>query len=312
MFTLQDVYNTWYWIIAQWQDSTAYPLDLFKTFVNKAQNDICYGNIANLQSWERIDKQALTFLEKNQFYTTYNYATLADDTTIWATSITCTNVFPNSGYLWFNGNIISYTGNDGSTISWIPATWEYAIQFAFQAWTQIFFLNELPADFWQPSRIFLTLDWTRARVNLISVDNRNLSSPVPDSYIYRFFYDKWYSTWTWVWKEWYYSLMRWRFVLFLVPQINSQAISFEYQKKPTQLVNPGDALTIPDDYSLNTIPYMAVSEMLANRGDIDQAVWLNNFGFQNIKSMYQFYQTQRAELPYWQRVRTSSDGFMNF
>jgi len=54
-------------------------------------------------------------------------------------------------------------------------------------------------------------------------------------------------------------------VFFLIPQTNGQPISFEYQKKPDQLINPTDLLTIPDDYSLNTIPYMAVSEMLANR-----------------------------------------------
>lgn len=80
--------------------------------------------------------------------------------------------------------------------------------------------------------------------------------------------------------------------------------------KPTQLVSPTDILTIPDDYSLNTIPYMAVSEMLMNRGESEEGTRLNNFGFQNIKSMYQFYQTQRNELQYNQRVRTVSDGYL--
>ena len=31
------------------------------------------------------------------------------------------------------------------------------------------------------------------------------------------------------------------------------------------LVNDTDILTIPDEYSLNTIPYLAVAEMMYNR-----------------------------------------------
>jgi hypothetical protein len=42
-------------------------------------------------------------------------------------------------------------------------------------------------------------------------------------------------------------------------------ITIEYQKKPEQLTAHTDALTIPDEYSLSTIPYLAVSEMMANR-----------------------------------------------
>jgi hypothetical protein len=40
---------------------------------------------------------------------------------------------------------------------------------------------------------------------------------------------------------------------------------------------------------------------------MDEAIKLNGFAFNNVKSMYEFYATQRAELPYNQRVRTSSD-----
>jgi hypothetical protein len=52
---------------------------------------------------------------------------------------------------------------------------------------------------------------------------------------------------------------------------------------------------------------MAMAEMMANRGEMDEAIKLNNFGFNNIKSMYQFYSTQRNELEYNQRVTNSSE-----
>jgi len=42
------------------------------------------------------------------------------------------------------------------------------------------------------SRGFLTLSTTRVRVPLIGVDNRDLSNPLPNSYIYKFFYDNGY------------------------------------------------------------------------------------------------------------------------
>lgn len=309
--TLQDIYDIAYAIIKQPENCSAYPTVLLKSFVNKAQNDICYGNVHNLSTNERLEKQALTFIEQNQFYTTHNYTTLSATATVWWTTLTCTNTLATSGYLWINGNIISYSGNDWTTITWIPNIWDYSIKFAHISWTQVFQLDVLPTDFWQVSRAFITLNTTRVRSKLISVDDRDLNSPTPNSYLYRFFFDRWYSNNTWLWQEWYYSIIRWQFILFMVPQQDWQAISFEYQKKPTQLSANTDVLTIPDEYSLNTIPYMAIAEMMANRWEMDEAMKLNNFWFNNIKSMYQFYVTQRWELPYNQRVRTSSDWFLN-
>lgn len=312
MHTLQDCYDIAYGLIAQGQDSTAYPLTLMRSFINKAQNDICFGAVHNLATNERLDKQAFTFLEKNQYYTTHNFSTLASDAVVWWTTLSCTNTFATSGYLWIMGNIIQYTGNNWTTISWISATWEYSIQFAHIAGTQVFQLDVLPTDIGQLSKAFLTMVTTRIRIPLVWVDNRDLNSPIPNSYIYKFFYDRAYYNGTGLGREWYYSMMRGQFILFLVPQQDSQPISVEYQAKPTQLVLPTDELTIPDEYSLNTIPYMAVSEMLANRGDIDQSIQLNNYWFNNIKTMYQFYNTQRTELMYNQRIRTASDWFLSF
>ena len=54
---LQDLYDVSYSIIAQGQDSTAYPLTLMRSFLNKSQNDICYGNVQNLSTNERLEKQ---------------------------------------------------------------------------------------------------------------------------------------------------------------------------------------------------------------------------------------------------------------
>ncbi len=308
--TLQDCYDIAYWIIAQGQDSTAYPLTLMKSFINKAQRDISYWNVQNLSTNERLEKQSLTFLESNQFYTTHQYRTLSANAVVWATTLTCTNTFLSSGYLWINWNIISYSWNNWTTITWIPATWLYAIKFAFLSWTQVFQLDVLPTDLWQLSRAFLIINNTRVRQTLIWIDDRDLTNPISSSYLYNFFTD-WYN-WNWQGREWYYSIIRWQFILFITPQVDWNPISLEYQVKPTELVDPTDVLTIPDEYSLTTIPYMAVAEMIINRWEMDEWMKLNNIWFNNIKSMYQFYNTQRNELIYNQRVRTVSDTFYNF
>lgn len=309
--TLQDVYNICYWIISQGQDATAYPTSLLKAFINDAQNDICYWTLQNLSTNERIEKQALSFLEKNVFYSTRRFSTLSSNAVVWWTTLTCTNTFSSSWYLWIWWNIIQYLANDWTTISWISPIWEYSISFAHISWTQVFQLNELPSDFWQLSRVFLTLQNTRQRIALVWIDDRDLYTTNPNSYIYRFFFDVNYYSWSWwVWREWYYSIIRWRFILFLIPQQDWQPISFEYQQAPTQLSSSTDILTIPDDYALTTVPYIATAEMLANRWDLDEALKLNNFWFQKVKNMYQFYSTIRKELQYNQRVRTLSDWYL--
>ena len=152
-YTLQDAYDIAYWIIAQGQDATAYPLTLMRSFINKAQNDICYWTLQNLSTNERLEKQALTFLEKNTFYSTVNYTTLTADAVVWATSISCScTSFASSGYIWINWAIISYSGNTGTTLTGIPVSWGYSIPFAFISWTQVYQINALPTDFWQVTR----------------------------------------------------------------------------------------------------------------------------------------------------------------
>lgn len=309
--TLQDIYDIAYWIIAQWQDSTAYPTTLMRSFVNKAQNNICYGNIVNLQTNERLEKQALTFLESNSFYQTYAYSTLTVSAVPGNTTIQCNNVFPTAGYLWINGDIIQYTTNDGAMISSIPTSGSLSVKFNHPGGTRVFYLHTLPTDFGQMSRAFLTFNGAYNRQQMIWIDSRDLANPVPTSYLYQYLSPN-MNTIQRV-GESYYTLVRWQYFFPLTGQVNPwSAISFEYQMKPTQLVNESDLVTIPDEYSLNTIPYMAVAEMMANRGEMDEAMKLQNFAFQNIKSMYQFYTTQRTELQYNQRVRTVSDWYFWF
>jgi len=111
--------------------------------------------------------------------------------------------------------------------------------------------------------------------------------------------------------EVYYAIVNGVYFLPFVPATGKN-IRFEYQKLPTTLINTGDIATIPDTYVLSTVPYLAVSEFLFNRGEPDIGTELNNFGYNNVRTMYSFYSGQQKELNYNQRVRTSRDGMLNY
>jgi hypothetical protein len=65
--------------------------------------------------------------------------------------------------------------------------------------------------------------------------------------------------------EYYYSVIDAGFLLFIIPSVSGRMLNFEYQKTTDILNAVTDTLTIPDEYSLSTIPYLAVSEMMYNR-----------------------------------------------
>lgn len=311
-YTLQDIYNTAYGIIAQWQDATAYPLTLMLSFINKAQNDICYGTLQNLSTNERLTHEALTFLEGSTFYSTKMYSTLSSDAVQWGSTLTSTNTFTSSGYLWINGNIISYSSNDGTTISGIPTSGDGALQFPHIAGSQVLQLEVLPTDFGILSRCMIQVQNSLIRQALVPIDSRDINSVIPRAGIQQnMYFNTWYNTGIYS-REYYYSMLRGQYILFMTMQQSGQPIEVEYEKKPTQLVNTTDLVTIPDDYSLSTIPYIAVAEMLANRWEMDEAMKLQNFWFNAVKSMYQRYRYTRMENQYNQTVSTTSNWFMRF
>lgn len=302
--TYQDILNIAYWIISTAQDSNTYPEVLMRTFVNKAQNDICYGNIMNLSTQQRLEKQSLTFLEGNTVMGVRSYTVLSQDTSVWATTIYCANNLSDAGTIWINGNIITYTGRTTTTLtgcSWVLYPWTSG--------TRVNPIYSLPTDFGQLTRIFWTLTTGNIRRQLKPIDSRDILNPTLSGYAQTYFnasYGDIYS------GDWYYSLLRAQYIFpMILGSTTSIPLSIEYQKKPTQLVNTTDLLTVPDEYSLNTIPYLAVAEMMANRGEMDEAIKLNNFAFGNVQSMYQFYVSQRSELQYNQRVGSIYDWYLN-
>jgi len=303
MYNYQDILNTCYAIISTAQDSNTYPESVFRVFINKAQNDICFWTVANLSTGQRLEKTSMNWLEANTIIDVRPSAYLSQDTSVGATTLYCGNTLATSGTVWINGNIITYTGRTDTTLTGCSG-----VSYAWTGGTKVYPIYALPTDFGQLTRIFGTVSNWLTRVMMKSIDSRDLANPIPWTFAYSYFSTNWdiYG------QEWYYSIIRWQYIFPMIMWVNpSVPLSLEYQIKPVQLVNPYDLVTIPDEYSLSTIPYMATAEMMANRWEMDEAMKLNNFGYNNIQSMYQFYGTQRQELMYNQRVGTGYDGYYN-
>jgi hypothetical protein len=86
--------------------------------------------------------------------------------------------------------------------------------------------------------------------------------------------------------------------------------TMEYEKKPTEMTTWVDESTITDDtWAKNTIPYLAVGEMLFNRWEEDRALNLLAFAYAQLREFYSFYNNQASEDMDWQSVGYSNKYF---
>lgn len=74
--SLQDIRNIAYSILKTNENASAYPTVLMDSFINKAQNDICIGNLKNLKTLEILSKPTLGFLAKEVFYKSVQRSTI--------------------------------------------------------------------------------------------------------------------------------------------------------------------------------------------------------------------------------------------
>ena len=109
--TLQDIRNIAYGILKTNENATAYPPILMDAFINKAQNDICIGNLKNLKTLEVLSKPTLGFLAKEVFYKSVQRGTISVALTTGSSTVTMTDAspYPASGAVWIEGMLVSYT-----------------------------------------------------------------------------------------------------------------------------------------------------------------------------------------------------------
>ena len=299
--TLQDLRNQSYWILKADENSKAYSPMLMDSFINKAQNDICIGNLFNLKTAERLLKPTLNFLAKEAYFKSVQRGTISWAIALWATTIpiASTTNYLSSGALWIDGMIVTYTGITGASFTGcsgvITAMW---------AGAKLYALFALPSDFWQMTSAYYIPSSGGMQSKMIGIDYRDFKESFLNRITYSIQTNSLFS------GEVYYTIVNGLYFLPFTPQ-SANNIRFEYQKLPTSFSLVTDIATVPDTYVLNTIPYVAVAEMLFNRWEPDIAIELNNFGYNSVKTMYAFYSSQSVELNYNQRLRTSRDWILN-
>ena len=287
MATLQDLRDIWYAILREQEGTTAYPLSLMDLLVNSAQNRICNGNLTNPITKESIRKWQLSFLWTSAFFSNVDVTTLSAIAVVWATSLSITSTanFGSTWTLYINGNIIPYTGKTDTTFTGCSN-----ILFAHLSGSQVSIAFTLPTAY--GSIINITYNNSYKLDAKLYDDiwedlnsNKNAGYNRTDS--------QWFRSQSDV-KPFYTIIDGTHFVIFNRNNTGDQ-IHLRYDKVATTMTESSDTATIPDAYSKSTIPYLAIGEMLYQRGEEGRAAEILNFALWQVKEMYKYYNDHSFE-----------------
>ncbi len=303
--TLQDLRNIFYAILKETEDTSAYPLVLADSLLNSAQVKICGGNVTDLNTANKakLEKTTLPFLYSDKYYSSVQDSFLDADTTVWATTLSGTVTdFLSAGSLWINEDVIAYTWNTGTWFTGVTG-----VDFAHLSWSRISQLYALPADYASPVRVVY--------------NNQKALSPVDYRNVYlqlnNFKWNFWINSENTNIDRFsqgigsFYTIIQGLYLLPFQLSSSERMIHLMYEKIATAMSAGTDLATIPDAYSEQTIPFIAVWEMLYHRGEEARWLQLLNFAYGNILSMYDYYANQWNEILNNQRIKTGQDSYLN-
>lgn len=285
--TLQNLRDIAYAILREEENTSAYPLVLMDMLLNSAQNRICNGTVINPINQQAIRKWQLPFLGTSAMYSNISMTTLSADTTVGATSLSITDTtdFPSSGVLYINGNIIPYTGKTSTTFTGVSN-----VLFAHLSGSDVSIAFSLPTNYGSITNITYANSYKLAP-KLYDDIWEDLNSIKGGWYNYTNV--QWYRSQRDV-SPFYTIIDGTYFVIFNRNNTGDQ-IHLRYEKLATEMTASGSLATIPDAYSKSTIPYLAIGEMLYNRGEESRAAEILNFALGQVKEMYTFYNNASYE-----------------
>lgn len=277
--TLQDLRNTFYNILREDEDSSAYPLTLTDLLLNSAQQRICMGNIVNPLTKEQLKKWQFSFLQEDKFYTSIQTVYLNEDATVWWTTldVTTTNL-PPTWSVFIAGNIIPYTGKTSTQLTWCSN-----ILYSHLSWSEVSYVYEVPTDY--ASIINVTRDNKQKLApklyDDIFEDLNSDKHAIYPNYTYNNFTN---------YRKPFYSVKDNLYIILWNLNDWNKSIRLRYEKIPAMMTTWTDLCTISNDiFARTTIPYIAVWEMLYNRGEESRAAEIINFWIGQIKEMYTYY-----------------------
>lgn len=286
MTTLQDLRDIGYAILREEEDTTAYPLVLMDMLLNSAEKRICNGTVINPMNGQAVRKGKLSFLDSSSFFSNVNVTTITSDVTTGDVTLNVedTTYFPSTWSLYIAGNIVTYTGKAATQFTWCTN-----VLFSHLAGTQVSIIFDLPTDFGSILNITYANNFKlEAKLyddiweDLNSIKNSGYNRT--DANGYRSQTD----------MKPFYTIIGDKFLIFNRNNTGDQ-IHLRYEKKATTMTAWADTTTIPDDYAQSTIPYLAIGEMLYNRGEESRAAEIINFALWQIKEMYTYYNNRSFE-----------------
>ena len=310
--TLQQLRDKAYAIINEPQTSQTYPLAFMDLLLNEAQRKICSGSVINYQTKQMLVKWPLPFLDAFQPYMGADDMQVSVNANIGDTVLNTsdTSQYPSAGYVYIMGNIIQYTGKTSNTLTGIPATGVRSIQYPYTAGTAIKIVFQAPSTYNQLTRLIynnsVAITPRDYRDTWYGQNDPRWASATTNQFAsYGFTQNASFVSTTGT--PAFYTIFEWQFlVAFNIGGSNTHFLLL-YENAPTPMVNGTDTTTIPDDWAMSTIPYIAVSELFYNRGEEDRAMNINdNLGYSNVMSAYEWYQNTAGELVHNQAITSGA------
>ena len=289
--TLQDLTDIGYDILREEENVSAYPLIFMQQLMNTASLRIANWTIKNPFTGIMIQKGVLPFLRNDKFYATVSPVTTTIALVAWGTTITVwdTTNYPSTGFLYIGWFITPYTGKTSTEFTWCDP-----IPFPFEWGTQVSIVYELPTDYGTAINVVYN-QW--AKIEPIQYDDifERLNSYKQSNGSYNSnnrFNTNWYAS------KPFYAIKDSQYIIVYQINANNIPLLLRYEKTPATMVNVTDECFIPNiTYAKATIPYLAIWEMLYNRGEEARASNLINFALWQVEEMYKFYNNTSMEDP---------------
>lgn len=292
--TLKQLTDIGYDILREEENVTAYPLTFMQQLMNTSQLRICSWMVKNPLTGDIVKKWKLPFLQTDKFYsnvqdTTISTATASGDTTI---TVADASSFPSTWTLYIRGNIITYTGTTSTTFTGCSN-----VLFAHPAGTRVGVVFSLPDNYMNTMNVIYN---HKFKVNPMQYDDMfeemndykwtfTTNSLSTDSY-----YDSLY------WLKPFYTIKDATYLILFNMNRDDEQVLLRYEKIPTEMSATTDTATIDNDIRAKaTIPYLAIGELLFNRGEEKRGGEILNFALWQVKEMYEYYDNQDYEDISW-------------
>lgn len=297
--TLANLRTTFYEILREEQDTSAYPLTLVDLLLNDSQLARCSWTIDNPvpinPSLKAVKKWKLPFLQTDKFYSnvapTYTTADVAvGDVTL---NVSDTTNFPSTGVLYINWNVTPYSAKTATTFT------VSNILFAHLSWAEVSIAFAVPSDF---------MSIINVSVNGVKLAPKQYDDILEDMNSYKMPYNNANTTISnsrYAGYSPFYTIKGGAYIILFNTNDTGDRVLLRYEKKPTTLTASWDTCTIDNDtFAQLVIPAYAVGKLLYYRWEETRGSELINFAMAQGKAMYAYYDNQWYEEISWVQYKT--------